>query len=810
MNRESRPPRGGISLRAIRRPLLIALAYFCVALALTWPAATTLTTRFIGGDTSDVHEMARHIWWLKHALANGDDPFYHALLAYPDGFGVVQPWAYPLQFFPMWLFAFVLPLPAAYNLGAWLTMTLNGLAMYCFARLRISRLRRVPALMAGLVFMAYPTIQGHLFAGHLGLLSQWQAPLLLLSLYAYVEKGRKRWLVVSTLLFWLAALGHSLQWVYLLSPLFALFILARLARRDYVGATRALAVAAFGSALLLLFLAPILGETLQTAQYRAAGGHARYSIDLLSLATPSFMNPFWRDIATHSPGVLGSNLGEGVSYIGVVGGLLMLVGVMTRRAARWWLLLAFVAWLLALGPVLKLFDEALTPEIAGYSTVIPLPFAALMQLPGLELARTPGRFMFLFALAAAVMAGYGMTTLWSSRLFQRRKPLLRYGWALLLALAVIGDYRFFAPFPTLPAAIPKAIHDLRQRNDIRAVYNAPHDHLLAAKEAMYLQTAHAKPLIAGQDTRVTPVDPAKLELLASFQPALLKEAGADIVIINIFRARELGELDTLLTTARRMLGAPVYADERYAMYEVGARRQLPSAPIWMTSSDKGSHDIYVYKAQAGWLELSAQLDAVDRRVSLSLNGVPLQSREVIGPTALSLPLPIARRGYSTLSIALDPPCPDHIDTAVLLCHSVSLESVELSQLSRGAIYDPIRIAGGIELAGWHMATDERDNPVIHLWWRFDSPRAAHEQRFVHLLDEERRLMRQDDISFGAAPAGSDHLESVRLDISDFAPGEYLALTGWYSLPAMLRYDVLTDVEGAQDNTIALGAITVTD
>jgi len=34
------------------------------------------------------------------------------------------------------------------------------------------------------------------------------------------------------------------------------------------------------------------------------------------------------------------------------------------------------------------------------------------------------------------------------------------------------------------------------------------------------------------------------------------------------------------------------------------------------------------------------------------------------------------------------------------------------------------------------------------------------------------------------------------------------LTGWYALPDAIRYDVLTNVEGAQDDTVVLGSIRV--
>ena len=795
-------------LGRIRRHLiLVYLAYLAVAIYLGAPILTSLSTRFLGADTSDVYEAARHIWWFKTALESGADVFWHASLGWPEGFAAVQLWANPLQFFPAWLFALFMPLAMAYNLAILLTMALNGWAMYLLARRRLAHDHRVPALIAGLVYMIFPVFQGHLFAGHIGLMAQWAVPLLLLCLFEYADKGGRRWFLGSLLFFSLAWMGHVLQVVYAAAPLTALFMLARLHRRDFTGAARAAAVGLLGTGLLILFLSPILADTLRTPQYTQAGGFVRYSIDLLGLVSPSFENPFWGDIAAYSETVLGSNLGEGASYIGLLGGLLALIGVFSRRRTRWWLLVAFTAWLLALGPLLKVFDQPLAVSIAGYDAIVPLPYALAVNLPLFELARSPGRFMFMFAPALAMLAGCGMSALWSSQIISQRNRGLRYGFALALAVLLYADYQFFDAFPTVPADIPAAIHDLNARGDIRAIYNAPYNHLLAAKEALYLQTAHGKPLIAGQDTRQTPVDPAKLALLASFQPPLLDKAGVDVVILNKVRASEIRQLETLFQRARARLGEPFYENGRFALFNNPASN-APLDAFYSVTADEQGRLTYIYQDQSGWLEYRAALQAQNRRVHLLLNDVRLQTQVINGETEVSLPLPIARRGYHTFRIALDPPCPERIDTAVLLCHDVSIASVELESLTTGPIYDPIRIEGGIELAGYHIPEQFAETFPIRFWWRFAAERSSNDVRFIHVLDENRRLVTQDDASFGHVPAASERAETVTLNLRALPAGEYLVLAGWYALPDAIRYDVLTNVAGSQDNTIALGTIRV--
>ena len=786
-------------------PWLAALGYLLLALYMTAPIHDSFSTRFLGGATSDVYEMARHIWWYKTALQTGADIFQHSLLGYPDGFPALQLWAHPLQFFPMWLFAFAMPLAAAYNLGIILTLTLNGWSMYLLARRRIPTDLRWPAFFAGLVYMTFPIMQGHLFDGHAGLLAQWPLPLCILWLFDYAEHGGKRRFMIGALLFFTACLGNSLQVIYAMLPLSIGFCGARLLRRDQVGAARGLAMCLAGCALLLLFLSLVIGNALDNPEFVGAGGHIHYSIDLLGLASPSFGNPFWGDIATHSRQVLGTNLGEGYSYVGVIGGFLALLGIVTVRGARWWLLLAFVAWLLALGPLLNIHDQVVSAPIAGYETVVPLPYALLIDLPLFELARAPGHFLFLFAAMFAMMTGYGAKTLWSSRLLQRRSRVVQTAAAIALALLLVGDYRLFPTFPSVAADLPPAIHDLSSRSDIRAIYNAPHDDLLAPKQAMYLQTAHGKPLIAGHDARVTPVDQAKLSLLSSFEASLLWEAGADIVIVHKGTGYDPRQLADLLASARQQLGEPIYDDSRFSVYETPfSRRTLPV--LQTTQTDENTHTTHIYKAQPGWLEFNATLEAVNRRVNLSLNGTLLDSLEVNGKIPLSLPLPIARRGYHSLLIELDPPCPPRIDASLLFCHSVTVELVDIRVLSTGTIYDPIRIEDDIVLAGYYLPDQADDELAVRFWWRFEAPRSANDVRFVHLVDEAGRLVpgRQDDTSFGSVGAGDELTETVRFDTRFLPAGEYRVLTGWYRLPDAIRYDVLTNVPGAQDDTIQLG------
>jgi len=567
--------------------LLICLFYLAVAVLITWPLVTVFSTHFAGYPFGDAHEMTRHIWWFKYALQHSLPLIDQPLLGYPDGMPGVILWSDPLQFFPAWLFAFVMPLPAAYNLQALLNLALNGWAAYYLIWNLTNH--RSSAVLGGVIFLAAPTMQGHLAGGHGGLLVQWPLPLLALNLLAisrqpstpHSELGTRnpklipqysvlpiRHSLLATIFFFLTPLGHTLQLIYAVLPLVGVISLTLIVQRKWIPLVRVIGVSIAGTVLLGLFLLPVFSATFGTSAYTDEGGGVTYSADLLSIVTPSFEHPiFGQWDYTHR--VLGINNVEGSSYIGVVAAVLVIIAVWKNRAARWWLLLGVVVYLLSLGPLLKVFDTPVQTVVDGVETYITLPWGAVYHLPGFNLARTPGRFNFLLALAVSVLAAYGFAQ------FQLQKNLSsssRRNWKLstqylvlsTLLLFILFEYQSFWPLPTYSAEIPAPISALAARDDVRAVFNLPWDNVLAAKDALWLQTAHEKPMIAGQVTRKTPVSPAKLTILQNtLDLALLDAAGVDIVIVHKTYDAALAE------QVRAKLGDPFYEDENLALFEVG-------------------------------------------------------------------------------------------------------------------------------------------------------------------------------------------------------------------------------------------------
>lgn len=685
MRLQSAPVQTMTSTRTSSGPLgrwptpLVAAAtyalYLMLACVITYPLVTVLDTRFLGHPFSDSYELARHVWWLAHALQTGQPLFEQPLLAYPDGLNGALLWAYPLQSFPAALFALVMPLPAAFNLAALLGLALNGWAVWLLSRW-LTR-DGVAALVAGTIFLAYPSFQTHLAAGHTGLLALWPFALYAYAMLRLREDARRRWMVLAAACFVMSGWGSTQLLLFTSAPFTLAFALTLLKERNRRALLRMVLVLLIGGIVALAFALPLLQDTLSTPSYlRLTTGVVDYSSDLLAVVAPSYLHPLTGDNLL-SGRILGVDPFEATAYVGFVAGALALYGVLRRSPARWWLLLGLVAWVFSLGPLLRIGGEVVRGTLEGFDTGIVLPWAALYDLPILNIVRTPGRFNFLVALAVALMAAYGVQALrgWMPR---RWGPLL----ALVCLPLILFDAHFWwddaAPLPDLPTVdgvVPSPIAALATRDDIRAVFDVPWAHPLAAKEGLWLQTGHQRPLIAGHMARQTPVDPAKLTLLeTTLDRALLDAAGADVIILH----REWADADGALESRLRdRLGEPTYADDRFAMFEVPPSDAPPAftaLPPWdATLTD--TLTTYVYTPYATEATLTGRIDGNNRLVTILLDEQPIDSFRSAGEQPLDMLLQLGA-GYHRLTLTVDPPCPPRI-ASTLACRDVMINQLEV-------------------------------------------------------------------------------------------------------------------------------------
>lgn len=275
------------------------------------------------------------------------------------------------------------------------------------------------------------------------------------------------------------------------------------------------------------------------------------------------------------------------------------------------------------------------------------------------------------------MAGYGAAALFEGfRIAARTRRAGTILIAALLTTLIAFDYQTFFPLPTVSAVAPDTVRALATRTDIRAIFDIPYDNLVTAKNALFLQTVHERPIIAGQLTRRTPVNPAKLAILeATLDPALLRDAGADVVIVH--RAED-GD-GTLFTRASEQLGDPVYANTSYAIFETPPTDAAPGFIALYDTPEQLTTDlvISVFAPQPTGALLTAALAADGRDVIVRLDEErePL-ARWTINGSAEATVFIGFEAGYHTVRLSLDPPCLTPL-TSSLMCRAVTLERLAL-------------------------------------------------------------------------------------------------------------------------------------
>ncbi len=104
------------------------LIYVLLSVLMTWPLALNLNSHFGSTDT-DMYNVYWGNWWVPHALASGQSPYFTNYLIYPVGFNLTTFAFSPLLALLNIPLSWIASPIAAYNVLMWLTIVLCSLAM---------------------------------------------------------------------------------------------------------------------------------------------------------------------------------------------------------------------------------------------------------------------------------------------------------------------------------------------------------------------------------------------------------------------------------------------------------------------------------------------------------------------------------------------------------------------------------------------------------------------------------------------------------------------------------------------------------
>jgi len=587
-------------------PGIALLLYAALALLLTWPLVMHLTDHVPGGNNDLWQNYWNFWWWTTALLEQGQLPYTTDLVYQPGAVSLAFQTHSPANILLTFPVLLVAGIPAAMNSAILLGFIFSGWGAYLLCRELIEDRRA--AFLGGLIFAFFPQ-HFEQSLEHLNLASIEAMPFFLFFLVKLVRCGGWHNTVLCAVFFAINALfsWHNLLLILPLGIFLFVWELTRSERSRLGVVTEATLSGAVAAVILLPFACPMVPEILRGETYfLKPPPPVSKGIDPLFLLLPAEYHPLWGDLVT---GVYQRLRGYGsvgfTCYLGVGTLALWIAGKClekrkvsaTRRRFSWalWTFLFLFYLLLALGDPLV---------IAGKQTSLPLPFAAVRNLPLFGTLRIANRFVVPATLALSVLSAYG-----AARTFSMLRPGLwldrrKAFWGLLALLAV--DY-LWIPYPMRTLPQPDWTEEIKKAPP-GLLLNIPGGYRARGADDLYLQTLHRRPLVGGYTSCIPPHMEERvqelpfLKLIFEGRPQVesavagglkdvLRTLPVEVVVIHLGRERELLEtlrkehlgtwkarlynpekgtprriLDETRAALRDLWGEPIYVDDEVEIY----------------------------------------------------------------------------------------------------------------------------------------------------------------------------------------------------------------------------------------------------
>jgi hypothetical protein len=443
--------------RAVSAAGLAAL--YCAVSALAVPGLVFHLTRRLPGNWHNP-DTAMGLWFPWHVarqLRAGASPFYAPELGWPAGIDLtLMVWNVGCQLVSLPLSLVAHPV-LAFNLTVLLLSTLNGLAFHRLGR-RVGG-SVAAGLTAGLLGVLAPFPLDELCSGRpeQGFL----APLAMATLALWKAASGEGRLKDGLFLGIWAGLAGACYWFYpyllalcALPWLFSRVVAGRLRLRNGRGSGRVLALALVTCVLVALpFAWPVLSALMLPDSLYERSIHSSFSVwssrgARLKLSIPwgGFLWPIL------PPKLWTTNMA--VPLVLTAGGLLGLLSRRARPNATFFVALATMGALFALGPLLS--NRPGMPVEVG-NRPITLPFAWLDALPGFPRFWWPRRFLALFVVGAA-----GSAAAWVGARGGKRREVVSMGVLVTVAAAelfVLGAHSTSAAGGGRTWSVPVPLYD---------------------------------------------------------------------------------------------------------------------------------------------------------------------------------------------------------------------------------------------------------------------------------------------------------------------------------------------------------------
>ncbi len=520
-------------------------AYAALALIMSYPLALHFGDA-IPGVQGDVWSYLWAMGWARiSTLDLGVNPFRSDYIFYPLGGATQLLWATALPSFLSIPLQSLLGLVPSFNLMYLAATTLTAYGTYLLAKYaltgsstaRVSPTTsgvRLGAFVAGIAFafsalrLGYGLAFTNLFHTELipfyGLFllktqfeGRWRNPVIagvLLGLNAYIDFQIAAFLVMFTMLWFIVGLIQSPRPSTTLKtfpsalpstePAPGTVNIPGLPNMRQWGVISKFPPLEVIGVVALIVAAPIISTV--TQDLKAEGGNyigvyplkysSARSYDLLSYVVPNARSSLYQLLPTpRLPGVNTALNADGESllspdrqaFFGLTVLVLALTGALLRpRAFALWITAALLFAVLSFGPTLHL---------AGRDLGVPLPYAALHELPIANHIRIPMRYGLMTLLGVALLAAAGVNSLAA-----HVHPALLLGFSTTL---ILGEAAVL-PYPTLNVSVPHVYETIAAQPGDFTILEIPTFNWRAAAASEVFQVVHRKRILRVYTNRIAP------------------------------------------------------------------------------------------------------------------------------------------------------------------------------------------------------------------------------------------------------------------------------------------------------------------
>jgi hypothetical protein len=446
------------------RRTLVPATYLVITVVWAWPLPLHLTNRFTH-DPGDPLLVTYLMWWNAHAIpltrAWWNAPFFWPMadaLAVTEHLAGLSPISTPIQL----LGGSAL---LAYNIIVILSTWWSGLATHALIR-RLTG-HTAAAFCGGIAFALAPYRTSQL--GHMQLYACWWLPVALLSLHAYLDTGRVRWLAAFGVAWLLQALTNG-YYLFFFPVFLAAWVAWFIPWRTQ--ARKGVAIAATW-VLFSLPLLPVLLKYYRVQQWlgvsRTRGEMMYYSAEWKSFLCATPILRFWH---TAAPATTEAYLFPGITVV-----LLLIIGapfLLRRKTSAFYVLATVMTAWLCFGPTLV----GLSPAALWH------PYDWLVWLPGFSGLRVPARFFMFASLCLAVSAGLTVAHLTT------RAPRAR-----ILAGLVVAGLWIDGAIAGMPLGVPPGALAMSERG--ARLLALPYDDPYVTVRTMYQSMGLVVPVVNG-------------------------------------------------------------------------------------------------------------------------------------------------------------------------------------------------------------------------------------------------------------------------------------------------------------------------